>query len=265
MKISVDELVENSFVISVNEERLRFFLEQWRSAGLPGAPRHVRGLQLGLSHMYTDMMKCDIQTKTHISAMSTHMMIISMARAMGLPFACVFEDDAVGREDVRLSLPAALEAAPDDADVLILGNCRLFGVRRDLGNGFVEPTRSFGMQSYVCARKNYDYFLDHIKSDFHTGLTGYGRNVYLAKDILFCQYSRYPETNQRWNKANSGFLYDAKSALDRDEVLKGFRLFLPGEFERAPDAGEKARSEPVPAKPGRKAGAGPRRRTRIPL
>lgn len=51
---------------------------------------------------------------------------------MGLPFVCVFEDDAVGCIGVKDRLQELLLDVPDDTDIAILGNCKTFGVRKDL-------------------------------------------------------------------------------------------------------------------------------------
>ena len=94
--IEFDELADNSFVLSIHPKRLEFFYSQWKDAGLPGLPKHIQGLQLGKCKYFNDNVKCPNIAKTQISCMESHYMIVSMAKALNLPFVCIFEDDAVG-------------------------------------------------------------------------------------------------------------------------------------------------------------------------
>ena len=99
MNIRIKEVIDNSFVISINKDRLNFFYEQWRKHGLSGTPKHVCGIQLTKNNYAITKIK-EQQARDFMSVLSTHMMIVSMARAMDLPFVCIFEDDAVGCNDV---------------------------------------------------------------------------------------------------------------------------------------------------------------------
>lgn len=148
MRILLEDLVDCSFVINVDEQRLRFFYEQWRAAGLPSHPRRFIGLRMAQNEL---MRGCGvtIYNKAFMSIMQTHAMAVSMANAMRLPFVCVFEDDAVGKRDVEKHMRERLSDVPDDTDILILGNTKTFGVKRDLDNGLVAPTKSYGLQSYI--------------------------------------------------------------------------------------------------------------------
>ena len=113
-----------------------------------------------------------------------------------------------------------LSIAPDITDILVLGNIRLFGTKSDLGNGLIVPTKTHGLQSYIVFKKNYDTFINSITKDY-SGLPGYGENVFLAKDILFCQYSYMPETNIQWHKGIHGFFHNS---LPKDYINSNFKI-----------------------------------------
>lgn len=76
--IGLDELVQNSFVLSINQKRLDFFYEQWKASGLPLLPKKVACIQLRKNNFASKVIKKTIY-KDHISVMSTHLMIVSMA------------------------------------------------------------------------------------------------------------------------------------------------------------------------------------------
>lgn len=60
--------------------------------------------------------------------MSSHLMIVSMAKTMQLPFVCIFEDDAVGCINCKNKLEQVLNNIPEDTDVLMLGNLFTQGI-----------------------------------------------------------------------------------------------------------------------------------------
>lgn len=208
-QLKLENVIKNSFVISINSKRLKFFYDNWK-INLPGLPKHVEGLQLAKNKWFNENAQCINIIKTQTSCMATHLMIVSMARAMSLPFVCIFEDDAIGCIDVKTKFEDLLKDIPNDIDIFILGNCRTFGIKADFGK-FVIPTKTYGMQSYIVFQKNYDHFIDVISEDLTAGLVGYGKNVYLAKDILFCQYSIDKDLNQDWNKSELGFIHQSLS------------------------------------------------------
>ena len=224
MKIELEDLIKNSFVISINDKRLQFFYENWKKANLPSLPKHVNGIQLSHNNYVNKNMHVNLLCKTHVSVLSTHLMIVSMAQAMNLPYVCIFEDDAIGCINIKDKFQTVLNNIPDDTDILILGNIKLRGIKEVLKNlvvPLVVPKQTFGLQSYIIMQKNYDFFIKNIVADYCTGLTKYGQNVYLVKDILFCQYSLLPESNQKWNQNAIGFIH---YSIKKEELQKKFKI-----------------------------------------
>ena len=208
-QLKLENVIENSFVISINSKRLKFFYDNWK-INLPGLPKHFEGLQLAKNKQFNENVKCSNIIKTHISCMSTQLMIITMAKALQLPFVCIFEDDAIGCINIKIKFEDLLSNIPKDADIILFGNSKTFDVTT-IFDKYITSNKSYGAHSYIVFQKNYDYFINKMSENTAIGLCEYGRKVFIAKDILFCQYSIDPNLNQEWDKKKIGFIHNSLS------------------------------------------------------
>lgn len=189
MILSIPQLFAYSFVISINQPILTRFYKLFTDNSLLPLPKHILGIQFPKNNQLNQT-KNSLYLKKHLSAMTTHRMIISMAKAMNWPFVCIFEDDAVPRKNIYNKLLNIISDIPDQADILIFGNIHTFKTK-PYNDKYVLPEKTWGLQSYVVFSKNYDYFLEAIDKNTTEGLSFYGKNVFLVKEQLFIQYQKH--------------------------------------------------------------------------
>lgn len=122
MTIEVDELLSNSFVISIDRDRAAHFYRRFHDAGLHDPyPKLFRGYRMRVG----DYRECRYhQGSMQLNCSRSHFDIVNIGRTLGLPFVCIFEDDALPCIGCRERLADALTDLPDDAHVVRLGWAR---------------------------------------------------------------------------------------------------------------------------------------------
>ena len=113
MNITVDNLMEHAFVISIDEDRLVQFYSLFAAHGFNKLPKYLHGF---CNNGKTGVENCYL----------SHRSAIQRAKDMNWPFVCVFEDDAYPRLGVLKHLKTQLNNIPSMTGVLILGTSKLF-------------------------------------------------------------------------------------------------------------------------------------------
>lgn len=190
MTISPDTLLGNSFVISIpgNEAQLSRFNYLFRRA-FPGVklPRLYRGFKnRGLGGNYN----CSL----------SHAGVVRMAKALDMPFVCIFEDDAYPCIDAESALAEVLHAVPDDAGVLVLGYLSRTDTLVDDADRvphsaairFMRSGNTWGTHAYVVFSGFYDRFISACEEHVNLGPDAFVekyREVAVSEKCLFIQFN----------------------------------------------------------------------------
>lgn len=178
--MSISEFFDNSFVISIDEERLNRFYSLFL--------RHFKGVALP-KHFY-GYVNGDL--KPTYKCMLSHASVVRMAKCMGLPFAVIFEDDAYPCDGIQYKLEQCLSNIPKSKIALIGWNkYKCVSKVDDVWNrleGWV-----WGSHAYVIFNDAYDsYISKYNKNPLSLAdqyYEWYGRDVVLPRENLFIQYS----------------------------------------------------------------------------
>ena len=89
MNLTIDDILKNSYVISIDTNRFCRFKEIFLKNGITNIPSLYKGFKLKLGTYYGCTLK-----QPSILCCLTHLSIIKLAQINNLPFVCIFEDDA---------------------------------------------------------------------------------------------------------------------------------------------------------------------------
>lgn len=121
MTITVKDLLEHAYVLTVNKHRLARFYRTFQSRGLVPLPRPYSG-------RIVDRQSAEWRINRHyVAAHMSHFEICEKARKDNWPYVCIFEEDAIPCMDVYQRLSEHLIDIPDDAVVCKLGYVRCSG------------------------------------------------------------------------------------------------------------------------------------------
>ena len=120
MTIDIKTLLTNSFVISIDNNRLNRFYRIFSHYNLnTPMPKHYYGF-----NVKSLICNNNIKKKWPDSAIKgslSHASLVRLAQSLNLPFICIFEDDAYPSKNIINDLTSVLTDLPDDIDVLRLG------------------------------------------------------------------------------------------------------------------------------------------------
>lgn len=201
MDISIEELFENSFVLTIDDNRLSRFYNFLRAEGIEVLPKKFIGFT---NDNLGGVENC---TLGHIS-------IVKMAKALDLPFIFIFEDDAYPIDNLKQKLDIYLKGIPDDAYVLKLGwwyNYKL----SNLNNKFnLSNDNTWGTHAYIIFKNAYDFYLNEYNKDlklaadwFFKKMSDANKKVAVSKELLFIQYTDVKSMN-----GYVGYIYNGKTA-----------------------------------------------------
>lgn len=151
MRISADELMRHSFVITIDDKRWEQFNRLFAAHGLI-LPQKFQGT-------------CDPRNKPQRNCYLSHRNAILKAKELNWPYVCVFEDDAYPIMGIKEYLDNSLANVPDLCSVLILGHSGCIN-ERAYNAQFVNNVTCFGSHAYIVFRNAYDKylrFLDNYK------------------------------------------------------------------------------------------------------
>lgn len=188
-KISVEQLLANAYVISIDQKRYRDFKQIFDHAKLLPYPALHHGSTIdGLS----GVQNC---TCSHIQA-------VEKAKKNKLPWICIFEDDAFPCADIATKLSKYLNSIPYDANLVLLGwsnYCRSKNQKFNAPFNRIQQPDISGSHAYILFENGYDQYLDFFKKNpFKTAdnmIFSVVSPSYILNYPLFIQYSNTPSMN----------------------------------------------------------------------
>ena len=212
MNLSIDKILQNSFVITINEDRFNAFSTEFKKHGFTTLPQKFIGFEVSdryllntfrpIANLVNSPLRGELEhnlSKMHsICNSASHFAIVQHALLQGLPFVAIFEDDAVPVPGCIEKLYEFCSNIPDDTDILRLGylksirqmNCKGHARSNVVSNHFVIENY-LGSHAYVVFSKHYMRFLetskDHPKCDYERINPSPDKIVYALEESLFDQ------------------------------------------------------------------------------
>ena len=187
MKIEVADMLQNSFVISVNEQRRAQFCQAFNSYNLSPLPKLFNGFTIP-NGIYKD--SGIIKTSNVCNCLISHVAIVKMAQSLNWPFVCIFEDDAWPCKNIADKLGKVLSHLPDQIDLLKFGH---FGSLKDVQqyDENFSIIQTYGSHAYIVFKHYYDRYVDLSKKDLHIDRlamnSSKGYLVLSTNEMLFAQ------------------------------------------------------------------------------
>ena len=189
MNIKIDELLENSFVISINKTRYAAFLQAFSAAGFTIFPKLVNGFIVN-SNGGTNY-KLPKLTYPILGNSFTHASIVKYGQTFNKDFVCIFEDDAFPCIEVQEKLTYYLEDIPDDAGILKLGISILVNSNgyQIVNSKYIKNLYTFGCHAYVVFKKYYDMYFKLFEKNIvcDHDVFNASNDIYMTKENLFIQ------------------------------------------------------------------------------
>lgn len=211
MKIPPDDILRNSFVVSIDNERFLAFQNAFESCQI--IPKKFKGYEITdeylLAHVMSLMviknkhkkwmLENDLKLSKSFANNASHFAIVQFAKMLDWPFVTIFEDDAVPVENIREKLDYYCSDIPDETDILRLGYCEpCFRPTRksDVENAIPHSDKFIvknisGSHAYIVFKRHYDRFLetnkDNPRCDFDKINPSPDKNVFALKESLFNQ------------------------------------------------------------------------------
>ena len=115
MKLTVDDILSHSFVITIDKERHSLFKRIFKAHGLyKPYPRKLQGVTIWYN---SPQYNCSL----------SHKAAIEKAKKLDWPYVCIFEDDAYPVTGIKEELEKYLSEIPDDCAVLTFGGIFCLG------------------------------------------------------------------------------------------------------------------------------------------
>lgn len=222
MDITFEDIASNSFVISVDNNRLSKFYKVFSAMGWSDhLPEHVEGV-------------IELNKLSPKGCTLAHLKVIELAKERNLPFCVIFEDDAYPCYDFIDNMIQSFKELPDDARALLLGymlRCNDINLINAKSKVCPLNRRSYvGSHAYVVFRNTYDFLIDLLRNGMVADATvNKINNTFLCSKTLFIQYSingmhfrwGYWHNLQKFNKPPEGFpeYEDLINKEKKDEIL----------------------------------------------
>lgn len=195
MDLDLEDLLKNSFFITVDDERAREFATIFTSA-IGICPRRLDGFSDG---DLCNSRRCELG----------HISIIRMAKALRLPHVTIFEDDAYPMEDAINRMERLLKDIPEDAKAAIWGYSRCFG-SVDANGGMRRLTANvWGSHAYTVFSSGFDEYIKAYDANPLRTSDGFFDQfgpIYISNEKIFIQRCRKRSMN-----GFVGYIWDAKS------------------------------------------------------
>lgn len=173
MRLTTEEILHNSFVVTIDGERVALFNSWFASQGL-AVPKAFTGYELPEMFL-KQQFQCfrrfpaaqDFKRMAAICNNASHWAIVQHAKFMDLPFVTIFEDDAKPVDGLQEKLDLLCSDIPEETDVLRLGYTSMFKrhTARPLIDNAIPHSDNLivsnlsGSHAYIVFRKYYDRFI----------------------------------------------------------------------------------------------------------
>ena len=161
MNISLDNLLNNSYVVSINNKTMARFNSVFLHAGFKTLPKMMPGFIFTQKQIEDDsFLKATSQVagKLKYGALGcgvSHACLVRHAYLSNLDFICIFEDDAYPCDKILEKLPKFLTNIPDECDILKLGWSKVYRGRIDTNKAHSYGAKSWGTFAYIIFKKHY--------------------------------------------------------------------------------------------------------------
>lgn len=186
---SINELMQNSFVISINDKRYFEFCNIFKQHKLnTPLPNLFKGFTIknGINSFAGF-----IKTNNVINCTLSHEALIKYGQMLDIPYLCVFEDDAFPCKDICYKLLNTLNALPDDCDMLKLGVIKFESQFTQIVNNYIcINNNTWGSHAYIIFKKYYDKYIQNIEQNPVADLLAMNDNtaqIYCVIKPLFIQ------------------------------------------------------------------------------
>ena len=201
MSIDINQLLLNSYVISVNTNRYKNFIKNFTEKKLFPLPKLFNELKTEKNNGWIYQNKILAQHGNKVLNCSlSHLFLIVIAEMLDLPFICIFEDDAFPCKNIQSMLDLYLKDIPEDVDLLKMGSSKSFTHQRQKFTEFLDKNSSFGSHSYIVCKRYYKKYkalfykhplcdgAPYNGSEFYTKISN--NNLILSTNKpLFIQYN----------------------------------------------------------------------------
>lgn len=188
MKILVEELLKNSFVITINDNRYNDFCKRLSDENFDiSLIKKFRGCQL--KNGFYDKQKL-IKTGNMLNCSISHLNIIQIAKYLDLDYCCIFEDDCIPCINCYEKLQDVLNDIPNDLDILKLGQIYNSNVISNVNSKLIRYQNTYGSHAYIIFKKYYDKYIELWDTNFVADdlvLNDINSIIYSVKNILFIQ------------------------------------------------------------------------------
>lgn len=215
MVLNSEEILKNSFVVTIDEARYKAFVEAFALMGIPSdlLPKKFIGYEISEEYLLSNFkilsdlknypkrgyLEKNLNLIHSLCNNASHFAIVQHAMLLNLPFVTIFEDDAVPEPNCIEKLDKYCSDVPDSIDVLRLGHS--FNPLReqpaqDLLSSFEQSENLiignfYGSHAYVVFKKYYKRFLEDNKNqprcDYQKINPTQDKVVYALKESLFRQ------------------------------------------------------------------------------
>lgn len=187
MTIPIDQVLKQSFVISINENRYQTFCNRFNAYDLnTPLPKLFKGFTIP-NGIYKE---CGFfKTNNLCNCFFSHIAIVKMAQSLDWPFVCIFEDDAYPCINCRNKFQLVLNKLPNDIDLLKIGHLGNLKDKQAIDSMF-EVLCTYGSHAYIVFKQYYQQYVDLSNKDLHIdrlSMNNKNRLILATKDILFMQ------------------------------------------------------------------------------
>jgi hypothetical protein len=200
--ITAKDLLKHSFVITIDDDRLKWFKKVFKFHDIEPMPKKFKGTSLWYN-------------SSQYNCYLSHKNAILKAKKLKWPYVCIFEDDAYPCNGVMKEIDKYLKKLPSKCKVFVLGSIMLWGVEHEDKN-FYRSFNNYGSHAYVVFKDAYDRFIEMLDKAPEGDGAFYSRmddilpkdSFYIPKDNLFIQYTKSNGMNN-----NGGYVFIESSKL----------------------------------------------------
>lgn len=183
--VTIDTLIENAYVISIDEKRHQLFQKFFLENGFSSCPK------LHIGHQ-------DKNLSSTRNCQLSHLEIVKEAKQKNLPFVVVFEDDAYPCDDIKNKLQEILRRIHYESNAVLLGysSCgynQKASMKSKYLNRIYDRTVS-GAHAYIVFKQAYDkyikFFEDNKDKPADNDIFCALYPSYVAREPLFIQYCK---------------------------------------------------------------------------
>ena len=188
MNLSVESILKNSFVVSIDKSRYSVFCKRFNDAKLNPLPKLYDGFQIK-NGIYKEIGL--IKTKNICNCFLSHIALVKMAKILNLPFITIFEDDALPTKHNAIDrIQQCLNEIPDDCDMIKLGYITIKN-KQMLKYKSICIADTLGSHAYVIFNTMYDKYVELANTNITIDLISMndpGSKIYTVVSPLFIQF-----------------------------------------------------------------------------